>query len=192
MKVFAKERSLRQSFYQGEALFMINWNTRTHDLRQLINQCLDNSGRCLHNLSQVGVAPIPCRQGHAHRYSNIGSFGWGVNRFTVTHDRLWVIDLGRRFINLVTDESFQLLNAEMYDHVPSLVRALDKVKKPEVLMVYHDAFASPDMVLKPRPYNRRVNNVLEKHLVEVLVSQRRPEEALASALKELQDPAPLE
>jgi multiple sugar transport system substrate-binding protein len=192
MKVFAKERSLRQSFYQGEALFMINWNTRTHDLRKLINQCLDSSGGCLHNFSQVGVAPIPSRRGHAHRYSNIGSFGWGVNRFTVTHDRLWVIDLGRRFINLVTDESFQLLNAEMYDHVPALVRALGKVQKPEVLMVYNDAFAAEDMILRPRPYNRRVNNVLEQHLVEVLVSQRRPEEALAAALKELQDPAPFE
>ncbi len=190
--LFGKERSLRQSFYQGEALFMINWNTRTHDLRKLISQCLDKSGNCLHNFSQVGVAPIPSRQGHAHRYSNIGSFGWGVNRFTVTHDRMWVIDLGRKFINLVTDESFQLLNAEMYDHVPSLVRALGKVQKPEVVMVYQDAFAAKDMVLRPRPYNRRVNNVLEKHLVEVLISQRRPEEALAAALKELQDPAPFE
>jgi ABC-type glycerol-3-phosphate transport system substrate-binding protein len=194
LRVFAKERSLRQSFYQGEALFMINWNTRTHDLRQLISQCRDASGGCLQNFRQVGVAPIPCRQGHAQRYSNIGSFGWGVNRFTVTHDRLWVIDLGRKFINLVTDESFQLLNADMYDHVPSLVRALDKVKKPEVLMVYHDAFAAPDMVLRPRPYNRRVNNVLEKHLVEVLISKSklRPEEALDAALKELQNMTPLE
>ncbi len=192
LKLFTKEGSLRQSFYQGEALFMINWNTRTHNLRELIGQCRDAVGGCLTDFSQVGVAPIPCRQGHPYRYSNIGSFGWGVNRFTVTHDRLWIIDQAKKFISLVTDENFQILNAEKYDQVPSLRRALSKVKNPEVLKVYHNAFAVNDMILKPRPYNRRINNVLEKHLVGVLMGERQPEEALEAALQELRPSARLE
>ena len=194
LKVFAENESLRQSFFQGETLFMINWNTRTYNLRSLIKQCREGSGNCLSNFNQVGVAPIPCQQGHPQRYSNIGSFGWGVNRFSVGPDRLWVIDQAREFIRLVTHKSFQVLNAELYDQVPSLQQALDEVKdrklNPEVLKVYDNAFNAKDMRLRPRPYSRLVNNTLEKHLVEVLLSERPPAEALDAALKELQGYGP--
>ncbi|MEJ2070848.1 MAG: extracellular solute-binding protein, partial [Syntrophobacterales bacterium] len=193
LKFFAGKETLRQTFFQGEALFMINWNTRTHDLRSLIKQCQGGSESCLTDFNQVGVAPIPCQQGHPQRYSNIGSFGWGVNRFSVGQDRLWVIDQAREFIRLVTHKRFQVLNAELYDQVPSLQQALDEVKSkklnPEVLKVYDNAFAVKDMRLKPRPYSRHVNNILEKNLVEVLLSERPPAEALDEALKELQDHA---
>jgi hypothetical protein len=42
--------------------------------------------------------------------------------------------------------------------------------------------------LRPRPYSRRINNLLEKHLVEVLLSGRDPEEAIQAALQDLQSP----
>jgi ABC-type glycerol-3-phosphate transport system substrate-binding protein len=191
---FAGKESLRQSFFQGETLFMINWNTRTYNLRSLIKQCRGGAASCLTDFNQVGVAPIPCRSGHPQRYSNIGSFGWGVNRFSVGPDRLWVIDQAREFIRLVTHKSFQVLNAELYDQVPSLQQALDEVKdrklNPEVLKVYDNAFNAKDMRLRPRPYSRLVNNTLEKHLVEVLLSERPPAEALDTALKELQGYGP--
>jgi multiple sugar transport system substrate-binding protein len=194
IKLFSKNESLRQSFFQGEALFMINWNTRTYNLRSLIKKCLGSSGSCLTDFNQVGVAPIPCKQGHQHRYSNIGSFGWGVNRFSVGPERFWVIDQAREFIKLVTHKRFQVLNAELYDQVPSLQQALAEVKNrklnPEVLKVYDNAFGVEDMRLRPRPYSRHVNNILEKNLVEVLLSERPPAEALDEALKELQDHAP--
>ena len=195
LKLFTKNESLRQSFFKGEALFMINWNTRTYNFRHLIKQCLASPNGCLTDFNQIGVAPIPRKQGHAHRYSNIGSFGWGVNRFSVGPDRLWVINRAREFIQLVTHQRFQVLNAEMYDQVPSLRDALAEVREknlnPVVMQVYNQAFAEEDMRLRSRPYSRRVNNVLEKHLVRVLFREVQPEEALTAALKELQSPGPI-
>lgn len=195
LKLFTKNESLRQSFFKSEALFMINWNTRTYNFRHLIKQCLASPNGCLTDFNQIGVAPIPRKQGHAHRYSNIGSFGWGVNRFSVGPDRLWVINRAREFIQLVTHQRFQVLNAEMYDQVPSLRDALEEVREknlnPVVMQVYNQAFAEEDMRLRSRPYSRRVNNVLEKHLVRVLFREVQPEEALLAALKELQSPGPI-
>ncbi len=195
IKFFAGKESLRQSFFQGETLFMINWNTRTYNFRHLIKQCQASPNGCLSDFKQIGVAPIPRQQGHDHRYSNIGSFGWGVNRFSVGQDRVWVINRAREFIRLVTHKDFQVLNAEMYDQVPSLNEALREVKdqnlNPVVAQVYDNAFAEKDVRLRSRPYSRRVNNVLEKHLVKVLLGESRPEEALVAALKELQSPGPI-
>jgi len=192
LKLFTEFESLRQSFFKSEALFMINWNTRTYNFRHLIKQCLASPNGCLTDFNQIGVAPIPRKKGHAHRYSNIGSFGWGVNRFSVGPDRLWVINRAREFIQLVTHQRFQVLNAEMYDQVPSLRGALAEVREknlnPVVMQVYNQAFAEEDMRLRSRPYSRRVNNVLEKHLVRVLFREVQPEQALLAALKELQSP----
>jgi len=181
--------TLRRSFYRGEALFMINWNTRIQDLRNMITQRKEVTQGCLTDLGQVGVAPIPCLSNQPHRYSNIGSFGWGINQYTVTPEReKWVIKHAKDFIRLVTEERFQLLAAEQKGQVPTLLQALRKVKNKEVLQVYNDAFAAEDMRLKPRPHSRRINNLLEKHFIEVLYGQRTPEEALQAALRALRGP----
>jgi multiple sugar transport system substrate-binding protein len=186
LKQFEAGGALRQAFYRGQALFMINWNTRLKDLNDLIAKSQGQAGSLTH-ISQVGVAPIPARTGHPHRYANIGSFGWAVNRFAVSNPE--VIDHARRFIRLVSDEQFQLLAAETMGQVPSLLRALEKVTDKEVLQVYRDAFAQKDMVIQPRPHSRRINNVLEKYLQEALHGQRTPEAALTGALVELKDQA---
>jgi multiple sugar transport system substrate-binding protein len=185
LKKFEPTGALRQAFYQGQALFMINWNTRLQDLHALIAQDQSRLPGALTNINQVGVAPIPSQTGHAHRYSNIGSFGWAVNRFSVTNPE--VIEDAKRFIRLVADEQFQLLAAETMGQVPSLRRALEKVTNPGVLQVYKWTFAQEDMIIRARPHNRRINNVLEKHLQEALYGQRTPETALAGALQELKD-----
>ena len=188
LEFFETTGSLRRAFYRGEALFMINWNTRLQDLRGMITQGASARPGCLTDMDQVGVLPIPCQQGQKLRYSNIGSFGWGVNRYTVTPEREWIVERAKAFIQLVMEERFQLLAAEKLGQVPALEDALDKVKNKEVLKVYHSAFKVPDMRLKPRPYSRRLNNVLEKHLVKVLYGQRTPEEAVQAALRELKSP----
>jgi multiple sugar transport system substrate-binding protein len=175
--------SLRQAFYQGQALFMINWNTRMKDLSDLIAKSPRPPG-ALNTIRQVGVAPIPAKAGHPHRYSNIGSFGWAVNRFAVT-DPL-VIQNARRFIELVADEQFQLLAAETLGQVPSLLSALKKVTNQEVLQVYRDTFAQTDMVIRARPQSRRINNVLERFLQEALFGRLTPEAAVDGAIAELQ------
>ena len=136
LKKFEPTGSLRQAFYQGQALFMINWNTRMKDLSDLIAKGQGQPPGSLTSISQVGVAPIPAQAGHPHRYTNIGSFGWAVNRFSVTDPE--VIEHARQFIELVADEQFQLLAAETMGQVPSLIRALEKVTNKEVLQVYHE------------------------------------------------------
>ncbi len=174
--------SLRQAFYHGQTLFMVNWSTRMKDLSDLIAK--GPSPGSLANISQVGVAPIPSQAGHPHHYSNIGSFGWAVNRFAVTDPV--VIEHAKQFIELVADEQFQLLAAETMGQVPSLIRALEKVTNKEVLQVYHDTFAQKDMVMRPRPHSRRINNVLEKVMNEALFARQTPEAALAGAIAELE------
>jgi multiple sugar transport system substrate-binding protein len=173
--------SLRQAFFQGQTLFMINWSTRMKDLSDLIAKGPSPGG--LATISQVGVAPIPVQAGHPHHYSNIGSFGWAVNRFSVTDPV--VIEHAKQFIGLVADEQFQLLAAETMGQVPSLIRAIEKVTNKEVLQVYHDTFAQKDMVMRPRPHSRRINNVLEKVVNETLFGRQTPETALAGGIAEL-------
>jgi multiple sugar transport system substrate-binding protein len=174
--------SLRQAFFQGQTLFMINWSTRMKDLGDLIAKGSGQPGS-LTSFSQVGVAPIPAQAGHPHRYSNIGSFGWAVNRFSV-NDPV-VIEHAKQFIGVVAGEQFQLLAAETMGQVPSLIRALKKVTNKEVLQVYNDTFGQKDMVMRPRPHSRRINNVLEKVLAEALYGRQTPEAALAWAIAEL-------
>ncbi len=181
LKQFESVGSLRQAFFQGQTLFMINWSTRMKDLSDLVTK--SQSPGSLTSIAQVGVAPIPAQAGHPHRYSNIGSFGWAVNRFSVTDPE--VIESGKKFIELVADEQFQLQAAETMGQVPSLVRALEKVTNKEVLQVYNDTFAQKDMAMRPRPHSRRINNVLEKVIDEALYGQQTPEAALAWALAEL-------
>jgi multiple sugar transport system substrate-binding protein len=183
LKQFEAVGSLRRTFYRGEALFMINWNTRLRDLSEMMSRRPGMVHGSLTDAAQVGVSPIPCRRGHPNRYSNIGSFGWGVNRFAVTNPH--IIERAKNFISLVTQERFQLLAAENLGQVPALRRALDKVTNKEVLQVYNDTFAVADMRLKPRPHSRRINNILEKNLAEFLNGQRSPEETLEKALQEL-------
>ncbi len=183
LKQFDPGGSLRQAFYQGQTLFMINWSTRMKDLSDLIAKGQGQPPGSLASISQVGVAPIPAQAGHPHRYSNIGSFGWAVNRFSVTDPV--VIEHAKQFIELVADEQFQLLAAETMGQVPSLIRALEKVTNKEVLQVYHDTFAQKDMVMRPRPHSRRINNVLEKVMNEALYGRQTPEAALAGAIAEL-------
>ena len=182
-KQFDPGGSLRQAFFQGQTLFMINWSTRMKDLSDLIAKGPGQPPGSLTSIGQVGVAPIPSQAGHPHRYSNMGSFGWAVNRFAVTDPV--VIEHAKQFIEVVADEQFQLLAAETMGQVPSLKRALDKVTNKEVLQVYNDTFAQKDMILRPRPHSRRINNVLEKVLDEVLYGRQTPEAALAWAITEL-------
>ena len=82
----------------------------------------------LTNISQVWISPIPAQTGQPHRYTNIGSFGWAVNRFSVTDPE--VIANARSFIELVSDEQFQILAAETLGQVPSLMTRLGEGDQP--------------------------------------------------------------
>ena len=54
--------------------------------------------------------------------------------------------------------------------------------------MYQDTFAQKDMVLRPRPHSRRINNVLEKALDAALYGRQTPEAVLAGAIVELKKP----
>jgi multiple sugar transport system substrate-binding protein len=185
LKKFEPTGSLRQAFYRGQALFMINWNTRMKDLTDLIAQGKGQPNGGLTDINQVWISPIPAHTGQPHRYTNIGSFGWAVNRFSVTDPT--VIANARSFIELVSDEQFQILAADTFGQVPSLKKALEKVTNRDVGRVYKWTFGQKDMVIRARPHNRRINNVLEKYLQEALYGLRTPELALDGALADLKD-----
>jgi hypothetical protein len=53
------------------------------------------------------------------------------------------------------------------------------------LQVYRDIFASPDVILQPRPYSRRLNNILEKYLQEAIYGKLSPAAAIKGAAQEL-------
>jgi multiple sugar transport system substrate-binding protein len=184
LKQFEAAGSLRRAFYRGQALFMINWNTRMKDLHDLIAKGQNRTSGTLTAISQVGVTPIPSQAGHPHRYSNIGSFGWAINRFSVNSPE--VIDQSKSFIKLVADEQFQLLAAETLGQVPSLKSALEKVTNQEVLRIYRDTFAQKDMVIRPRPHSRRINSTMEKYLQEVLYGRLAPAAAVTEVLAALE------
>jgi multiple sugar transport system substrate-binding protein len=185
LKKFEPAGALRQAFYRGQALFMINWNTRMRDLQDLMAKGEGPPGSLTH-INQVGVIPIPAEAGQPHRYSNLGSFGWAINRFSVTSPK--IIKQSKQFIQLVADEQFQLLAAQTMGQVPSLLSALKKVTNQEVLQVFHNTFAQADMTIRPRPNNRLINNVLEKYLQEALYGRMTPEAAFTGAIQDLKKP----
>jgi ABC-type glycerol-3-phosphate transport system substrate-binding protein len=177
--------ALRQAFFQGEVLFMINWDTRLHDLGKMIGQDAKKTPGSLTNLAQIGVAPIPCQSGQPRRYSTIGSPGWAINRFAVTSTK--VIAAAQKFISVVADKQFQVLSAEKLGRVPARRSALKEVTNKEVLKVYNNVFALADMELKTRPFNRLINNTLEKYFSEVINGRRSPEDAVQTAITELKN-----
>lgn len=182
LKNFEGSATLRQAFLRGEALFMINWNTRLHDLKTLLASPEWQNQAAIKSLSQVGVAPIPSQSGRPKKYSNIGSFGWGINRFAVVDYA--VMENAKKFINLVNSDRFQVLRAESAGEIPALQSALAQVKDQEVLRVY-TIFSSPDVILQPRPKSRKFNNILEKNLLDALYGRTTPGGAVQAAANEL-------
>ena len=91
----------------------------------------------------------------------------------------------KKFINLVNSDRFQVLRAENSGEIPALQSALAQVKNQEVLRVYKNIFSSPEVVLQPRPKSRRLNNILEKHLLDALYGRITPGGAIQAAANDL-------
>jgi ABC-type glycerol-3-phosphate transport system substrate-binding protein len=182
---FAPPMSLREAFLRGEVLFMINWNTRLHDLRLMLADPRWQERAALRSLDQIGVAPIPSQSGRPRHYSNIGSFGWAVNRFAVTLPG--VKTQAAQFLRLVTSDQVQVLRAETGGEIPASESALAQVQNPEVRRVYEKIFAAPTTVLQPRPHSRRLNEILEKHLQNAICGRQTPAQAIQAAAAELKD-----
>jgi ABC-type glycerol-3-phosphate transport system substrate-binding protein len=186
LRQFESGEALQQSFFQGEALFMINWNTCMQDLSDWLAQGRSSAPGRVTALSQVGVAPIPCRAGLKRRYTNLDSLGWAVNHYAATAwNGIQVMAGVKKFLQLLVNERLQLLAAEIQGEVPSLCGALKQVKCPEVLRVYNDVFATPDMVIRTRSFNRQLNNAMDKYVQQALYGQKTPEAALRGLLQEI-------
>jgi len=175
--------SLREAFLRGEALFMINWNTRLHDLRLMLADPQWQGRAAFRRPDQIGVAPIPSQSGRPRKYSNIGSFGWAVNRFAVTLPG--VKAQAAHFLQWVTSDDVQVLRAETAGEIPASESALAKVQNPDVRRVYAQIFAAPTVVLQPRPHSRRLNEILERHLQNAIFGRQTPAQAIQAAATEL-------
>ena len=183
LKNFEAPTTLRQAFLRGEALFMINWNTRLHDIQEMLVSPQWQGKAAFKSTSQVGVGPIPSQMGRPRRYSNIGSFGWSINRFAVKN--FTIMENAKKFINLVSSDQFQVLRAENAWDIPALQSALAQVKNQEVLRVYDNIFSSPEVILQPRPRSRIFNNILEKNLLNALYGRSTPSAAIQAAADEI-------
>ncbi len=176
---------VRQAFFRGEALFMINWDTRLHELKALMQKEKPSPGY-LTDMNQIGVAPIPCKAGHANRYATIGSFGWAINRFAAVASAK-VVENAKVFINFLADDRYQVEAAEKIGRVPISRSAREQVKNAEVWKICRDAFAASDLRFRSRPYKQRIYGILEKYLSEALYDKRSPAEAIELAVTELKD-----
>ena len=183
--------ALRRAFFNGQALFMINWNTRLDDLDGLIAETLNEPVNAFHHLtdldSQVGWCAIPRDAGHDKRYVNIGSFGWGLNREALhtSRERTAAYD----FLRVVTSLDFQRLAALEYGQAPSRMDVVEGLKKsgeaPNVVRMYELVFNRPDVVLKARPYRRDVNIIMDEYLLEALTGRLDPAAAIEGAAAEM-------
>lgn len=186
----AAPTSLRKAFLRGEALFMINWNTRLHDLRLMLADPQWQSQSAVKSVDQIGVTAIPAQSGRPGNFSNIGSFGWAINRFAITLPG--VKNMAGQFLNFVNSDRVQVLRAETSGEVPASQTALAQVKNPDVKRVYENIFGSPTVTLQPRPHSRRFNEILEKHLQDALFGRRTPAQAIQAAAEDLKRHDPLE
>ncbi len=183
LKNFEGPTTLRKAFLRGEALFMINWNTRLNDIQEMLSSPEWQGKAAIKSTSQVGVGPIPSQSGHPKKYSNVGSFGWSINRFAVKD--FLVMENAKKFINVVNSDRFQVLRAENAGDIPALQSALAQVKNQEVLRVYDNIFSSPEVILQPRPRSRIFNNILEKNLLNALYGRSTPSAAIQAAANEM-------
>lgn len=170
--LYDDRNAVEKLFAQGRAIFMINWNTRWGDLeRGLEGQVIE--------MEQVGVAPIP-GQGNGPGFSNIGSFCWGVNYYSRHHQ------VARQFISLITSYEAQRWAALNYGILPARLDVLDDrelaEKAPSVLKI---AKVFDNAVLRARPYQREVNEVLDSVLYQVFQQDWDPLDALKYAQAEV-------
>jgi ABC-type glycerol-3-phosphate transport system substrate-binding protein len=187
LKPFESEEALQQSFLKGETLFLIHLNYFTRDLADVLRQSKSKKPGGITNIvGQVGVVPIPSPAGQIHHYTNLDSLGWAVNNFAATAwNALQVMDGVKKFLKLLVNDEYQLQAAQTWGEVPSLRSALKKLQDKEVLEIYNNVFAAPNIVIRVPPSSRGLSNIMEKHLLEALYGQRTPESALQAVLQDM-------
>lgn len=172
--LFSDYLAVDRLFASGQAIFMINWNIRWGDLKRgIAGQSID--------IAQVGVAPIPHDGDHPH-YSNIGSFGWGINAVSPRRPE------ARRFISLITSYEAQRWRAINGGIVPA---RLDVLADPEVIRRAPEVLAQAKVFervsLRARPFQREINDGLNEALVIALRENLDPREVLIEAHRRIAD-----
>lgn len=190
-EAFTQPEALRKVFRRGEALFMINWNTRLGDLKRMMKETATGSGdgSGLTDLKrQVGWAPIPCRGAHHRRYVNIGSFGWGLNREALKTPE--ARQAAMAFLHVVSSVDLQYLAALRFAQIPSRSDAIDKLKEtgeaPDVVSMFEKVFSLEDVALKARPNRRDINNIMAECTLMALQGQLSPDQAIDRAIAEME------
>lgn len=161
-------RQIDYLFAGGRSVFMLNWNTRWNDLAEgLKGQSVP--------IENIGVAPIP-REGANPHYSNIGSFGWGVNLFS-PHQRQ-----AKELIRFITSYESQVWRAVNAGVVPARTDVLNdpaiQRNAPQVLRM---AEVFDQVVLRARPYQKDINEILDDLLLRAVLEDLDPLETLRIA-----------
>lgn len=166
-------KAIDRLFAAGDAIFMINWNIRWGDLERGVD------GQTI-SVDQVGVAPIPSEEGNPH-YSNIGSFGWGINYFSHNPDEAMLL------IEALTSYEAQRWRAINNGIIPARMDVLDDPElqstSPAVLKI---ARVFEKLVLRARPFQREINNILDSALIQALIDDLDPLEKLTAAQRDIE------
>ena len=173
---FRKSKALRESFFRGEALFMINWNTRLHDLiemHRIESGRQDKDPKGFISPEQIGVLPIPCGEGFDTHYVNIGSFAWGVNKQALK-DNDNVKSIVKIFFKVIANECVQKTIALKFGLIPSrgrLTKELDR-RHQQISRLFHNKenFAGRcfKVHLRSRPFRRDCINLFNQELSKLL------------------------
>jgi ABC-type glycerol-3-phosphate transport system substrate-binding protein len=182
---------LQEMFVRGEALFMVDWDSAwdamlRHDRRTVA-------------MESIGICPIPHTPEHEST-SNIGSWGWVVNRQAVTSGDPDRDALSRKaveqFLHDLTSEEAQEWFAEHNGFVPSREMRLSepvlaKLERthPTVVTLFR-FFRTKGLVrFVNRPGSKRLNDVLEQALHRAIAAtpEKDPVAELNSLSKVLAD-----
>jgi multiple sugar transport system substrate-binding protein len=170
LNITSDYRSIDFLFAEGKAVFMINWNSRWNDFDHGIE------GQRL-KMSQIGVAPLP-REGDNPHYSNIGSFGWGVNYFSPNQRK------SKQLIRFITSYESQVWRAINAGIVPART---DVMQDPELQRLAPDVVKMAEVfnrvTLKARPFQREINAILDDMLLQAILQDLDPLETLQEAEK---------
>ena len=166
-KRFRQPRALREAFFRGEALFMINWNSRLKDLADMAAEARKSSQPFI-SPEDIGVAPIPHAVGHDYYYSNIGSFAWGVNRNAMASVQARKQAL--QFLRVLASKEAQQKLMYKFGIIPARTDMGDEVPEHlrEVYQLFH---GNVKVKLWVRPHRRAYILAFNECLMQLLRNQ---------------------
>ncbi len=167
----AIEEPTRQLFGSGKALFMRNWS--------YAGSIFEKEGSAVRG--RVGVSHLPAFPGHGSA-SALGGWQLGVNRYSLHPE------VSEKLIRFLTSPEAQKTLALMAGYKPArraLYRDADLLREQPFITSLYRIF----MTARPRPvtpYYAMITQVLQPEFSAAISGIKKPEQALASARRQME------